>query len=63
MAAYTWTLEQCSVCRSKQRTRGVHKGDRMPCLCGGTMKWQKVTYGKEKYVGERAGTVERREVG
>lgn len=60
MAAYTWTLERCDRCQSAQRTRGVHKSDRMSCLCGGRMKWEKVKYGKEKYVGASAGTVEKR---
>lgn len=63
MAAYTWTLEQCNVCKQKQRTRGVHKSDRMSCLCGGKMLWVNVTYGKEKYVGAMAGTIEKRVVG
>ena len=58
MAAFTWTLCKCNVCGLAQRTRGVHKSDSVRCLCGGTYLWVKVTWGKEKYAGDRAGTKE-----
>lgn len=58
MAAYTWTLEKCNSCGRAQRTRGVHKDGTLHCPCGGTFNWVKVSYGKEKYVGAKAGTIE-----
>jgi hypothetical protein len=63
MAAFTWTLQKCVICGCVERSRGVHKRE-SPCLSCGTidgMQWEKVTYGREKYVGNKAGTKEIRQ--